>query len=195
MISWLKYLEFQQLSLKSTNVELHENQLDNIAGSILSKLANPNFIIFTAGNGGSSTTADHFSADLNLSYKRAKLKIRAICLNSHLGLNTALSNDISYAEALKFQFMNYIPGPHMIIVFSVSGNSRNVIELLELAVQNNIECWAFLGCDGGQVLKIKGVNSIVFHSKDDDYGIVENSHLVATHYIIKKMLELSSENS
>ena len=54
-----------------------------------------NSIIFTAGNGGSASTAEHFSADLGQMEKRTGHAIRSVCLNSQISLNSAFANDLN----------------------------------------------------------------------------------------------------
>ena len=146
-----------------------------------------NGIIFTAGNGGSATTADHFAADLSLMNLRTGHKFRSICLNSHMGLNTALANDVSYDDALHLQFQNYDNKENLLIVFSASGNSPNIVNLLKNAINYGLNCWAFLGFDGGKSKTIDGINSIIFPDINRNYGIVENIHLMATHFIIDEL--------
>lgn len=144
-------------------------------------------LIFTAGNGGSATTADHFAADLSLTNRRTGYPIPAICLNSHLGLNSALSNDMNYDFALSEQLKNFANGNHLLIIFSASGNSRNLVNLLTLATSMGIESWAFLGFDGGEISRISAANSLLFPDNMNNYGIAENAHLLACHFIIEQV--------
>lgn len=144
-------------------------------------------LIFTAGNGGSATTADHFAADLSLTNKRVGYPIAAICLNSHLGLNTALSNDISYEFVFSEQLKNYKGGDHVVIIFSASGNSKNLLNLLSTATKMGIESWAFLGFNGGEIARMSGINTLVFSDYSHNYGVAENAHLVACHYVIEQI--------
>jgi len=144
--------------------------------------------ILTAGNGGSATTADHFAADLSLSKKRGGKVITAICLNSHLGLSTALSNDITYEEALSCQLENYLDAVSLLVVFSASGNSKNIVKLLEVATQHEIPSWAMLGFNGGIVSSMADVNKILFPDPNRNYGLIENVHLSACHYVVDELM-------
>ena len=192
MNSWGKYLKEQNDLLLSNN-EIND-KLEHLSQSIFRKSEEVNSVVFTAGNGGSATTADHFAADLSLSRKRSGKLLRSICLNAHLGLNTALSNDISYEESLSSQLENYLDGPSTVVVFSASGNSKNIVRVLEVASSAKIECWAFLGFDGGEAIKLTGVNSVLFPDKLRDYGRLENAHLMAAHFVVDRVLSLLKGN-
>ena len=164
--------------------------IDSKLSSLISRLAqvsqDKTSLVFTAGNGGSATTADHFAADLSLTNKRIGYPIPAICLNSHLGLNSALSNDISYEFALSEQLKNFRSGKHLLIVFSASGNSKNLLNLLNTAAKMGIESWAFLGFSGGEIARMSEVNTLTFFDKLHNYGVAENAHLLACHYVIEQ---------
>ena len=184
MSDWKKYIEQNTAIASSPRIDKHLSTLiSRLAQISRAKTA----LIFTAGNGGSATTADHFAADLALTNKRVGHKIPAICLNSHLGLNSALSNDMSYELALSEQLKNFAFGEHLLIIFSASGNSRNLINLINTATDLGIECWAFLGFNGGEIVKMTEVNILVFSDNLFNYGIVENVHLAACHFIIEQV--------
>ena len=187
MSTWDDYLK-ANIELFSTP-EL-EGSISKLIGNIISHAkGNPNLIL-TAGNGGSATTADHFAADLSLTNKRIGYPIPAICLNSHLGLNTALANDVDYALALSEQLANFSFVNKTLIVFSASGNSKNLINLLSSGIELGITSWAVLGFDGGDIQKMPGVNSIVFPDKQRNYGNAENAHLILCHYVVDRINEI-----
>jgi D-sedoheptulose 7-phosphate isomerase len=188
---WGNYLSRQsELALAG---EKNENLLRELCDDILKASNSESSLILTAGNGGSATTADHFAADLSLSRKRGGVTLSAICLNSHLGLNTALSNDVSYEDALAVHLENYINVAALLIVFSASGNSKNILKLLQIAVQNEIPSWALLGFDGGLVASIPDVKKLIFPDKTRNYGLTENIHLSATHFIVDQLAIRTSE--
>lgn len=188
---WSDYLSRQyELALA---VGENGNLLRELCDDILSASNSERSIILTAGNGGSATTADHFAADLSLSRKRGGVTLSSICLNSHLGLNTALSNDFSYDDALSLQLENYINVAALLIVFSASGNSKNILKLLQIAEQKDIPSWALLGFDGGLIALMPGVKKLIFPDKTRNYGIIENIHLSATHFIIDQIASGTSE--
>jgi D-sedoheptulose 7-phosphate isomerase len=63
--------------------------------------------VFVCGNGGSAATASHMVNDLNKGANVEGMpRFRAIGLTDNVPLLTALSNDISYADALAEQLRN-----------------------------------------------------------------------------------------
>lgn len=112
------------------------------------------------------------------------MPIRSICLNSHLGLNSALSNDLGYDLALENQLRNFEGDTHIVVVFSASGNSSNLIKLLNYAVLRRLQCWAFLGFCGGEIRKNNKIEHLLFTDEEKNYGLVENIHLTASHFVI-----------
>jgi D-sedoheptulose 7-phosphate isomerase len=194
MISWQKYALMHQPVLSEEQAE-NSDTLTRLGNSLVESSKNDHTIVFTAGNGGSATTAEHFSADLSQTKKRTGNAIRSICLNSPLGINSALSNDLSYEEALATQLKNFNPKSNLLVVFSASGNSKNIINLLNFANSERMESWAFLGFDGGQIMKMKQVNKILFREMNRNYGLVENIHLMACHFLIDFITEAIAPKS
>lgn len=188
METWKEYVSRHQSLVSNSNSE-NVDLLRELGHALADSAMNFNTIVFTAGNGGSASTADHFTADLSQAKKRTGRSIRSLCLNAHLPLNSAFSNDISYEEALTAQLQNYKSKDHILVVFSASGNSRNIINLLNFATSVGMQTWAFLGFDGGQIIKMKNVKSLIFPDKMRDYGLVENIHLMACHYLIDMTTE------
>lgn len=183
---WKTYLN-QLEYLAYLDYEKNSEALEFLVQSIIECASSENGVVFTAGNGGSATTADHFAADLSLSKKRYGKPIRSICLNSHLGLNSALSNDLGYEFALESQLENFGGTSHIVVVFSASGNSSNLIKLINSAVSRELQCWAILGFNGGEIAKIKKIKHIIFLDKESNYGLTENIHLAASHFVIERL--------
>jgi phosphoheptose isomerase len=156
---------------------------------LFKKTTHSNATIYTIGNGGSQTTAEHFAADLSLSYHRGGQKIRAHCLGSQVATHTALANDYSYEDAFSKQLENLVKPNDVLVIFSVSGNSQNVISAIRTALNLNIDVVAFYGFDGGGVDKILGIKKIFTPNQVGEYGIIENIHLLICHYLIDALNE------
>jgi len=166
-----------------------EAPLDKLVSEIVKIATKQNSVIFTAGNGGSATTADHFAADLALTKKRVGTRVRSVCLNSHLALNSALANDLGYENSLAEQLENFTSDENILVIFSASGNSQNLLKLLAAATTLGVKSWAFLGFDGGKISKLEAVNTLTFPDELKNYGIAENLHLMAAHYVVEQVNE------
>ncbi len=137
--------------------------------------------IFVCGNGGSASTASHFATDLvkGASFGRNK-RFRIMALTDSLPTITAYSNDVNYDCIFAEQLQNFAEPGDVVIAFSGSGNSPNVLCALEYA--NSIGCRtvAFTGRDGGKLARLAELNIQVSHPH---MGRIEDLHLIAMHMI------------
>jgi D-sedoheptulose 7-phosphate isomerase len=69
-----------------------------------------------------------------------------------------------------------------LLVFSGSGNSRNILRALELARQIGMKSYAVLGYDGG---KAKTMCDVPIHIAVDDMQIAEDMQLIVGHMIMQ----------
>jgi len=140
--------------------------------------------VFVAGNGGSAATADHFAVDLGVgSLLRGKNFIEAISLSANSSILTALGNDTSFESIFSKQLDSHKPtSKDLVIVISASGNSPNIVRLLECAKSLGVKSFAFTGFDGG---KAKEIADFCLHIPTEigEYGIVEDLHLVVCHVV------------
>lgn len=140
-------------------------------------------IIWTAGNGGSASTASHLVCDLAKGAAlRSNKPIRAICLNDNLSLNTAWANDFSYDVALQRQLELSGRSEDVFIAISGSGSSRNIINALVAAKALKIQSIALLGFSGGNAKDLADLAVVV---NSNDMQVIENLHLLIGHWIFK----------
>jgi phosphoheptose isomerase len=84
--------------------------------------------VFICGNGGSASTASHFAAGLSKegSWERPQ-KFRALSLTDNVAWITSLANDTDFTRVFVEQLKNHAEPDDVLVVFSGSGNSRNVL--------------------------------------------------------------------
>src|SRR3954454_8740268 len=139
--------------------------------------------VFTAGNGGSSSTASHMAADLaknTIGPNMKRFRISSICDNA--SIVTALANDIGYSSVFSEQLLNVITAGDVLIVVSASGNSPNILRSIELARRESAEVIGLLGCGGGAAAELVDVPIVV---NSNHQGIVEDVHLVINHILVE----------
>lgn len=138
--------------------------------------------IFVCGNGGSASTASHFVCDMvkGASFGRHR-RFRMMALNDSLSTLTAYSNDVSYECAFVEQLKNFAQPGDVVMAFSGSGNSPNVLRAVEYA--NSIGCRtiALSGRDGGQLGPLAQLNIQVSHPH---MGHIEDGHMAVMHMIV-----------
>ena len=121
---------------------------------ILKKAQTNGNTIFTIGNGGSGSTASHFVSDLlKTAITKNEKRFAAISLVDNISVNLAWSNDQSFESIFVEQLKNFLKPNDIIFVFSGSGNSKNVINAIEYAKQNNAISIGFTGMNGGKLKK------------------------------------------
>jgi len=144
--------------------------------------------IFTMGNGGSGATAAHLVCDLNkgVGFNNSR-KFKAICLNDNMPTLLAYANDLSYSDVFSEQLKNFMKKSDIVIGFSGSGNSENVLKAIEYANENGGITIGFSGFKGGKLSKIVRF-SIVASVYDMQKS--EDIHLVLCHLIMQTMNNL-----
>ena len=133
--------------------------------------------IFVFGNGGSAATASHFAQDMN-----KMLDKRFICLNDNVCSVLAYANDVSFDSIFKLQLSKLIKPGDLVIGFSCSGNSSNVVSAIIYAKHFGYLTIGFTGFDGGE---LKPLVEHSVHVPCNDMQICEDVHLILTHTIMK----------
>ncbi len=137
--------------------------------------------VFLAGNGGSAATALHMANDLMKGVaKRGGRGFRVIALSDNIAIITAIANDESYGEVFAGQLMELAEPGDMLIVFSASGNSSNIIRAVEVARRMQLKTIGFLGMGGGRAAGMVDISVIV---PTNDYGPIEDVHMMFDHLI------------
>lgn len=139
--------------------------------------------VYAAGNGGSAATAEHFVCDLVKAAGKP-----AVCLSSATASLTAFGNDDGYDRVFADQ-LAVLAGPDdILVVFSVSGESPNVVEAIRYAQTRGIETVALLGHGGSARLADTSLRVL-----STDYGVVEDVHLAITHMLTEYLRPAVSE--
>lgn len=138
--------------------------------------------IWIAGNGGSATTASHFATDLSRCKNSRNKPIKGISLCDNSGLITAISNDFGYEYIYSHQLSNLATAGDLLIVLSASGNSKNILEVIGWAKNNQVKTIALTGFDGGAANKLADI-SIHIPTEIGDYGVAEDAHSIVCHFL------------
>jgi D-sedoheptulose 7-phosphate isomerase len=138
--------------------------------------------VFTAGNGGSSSTASHMAADLAKNTISPNMpRFRIVSLSENAAIVTALANDLGYESVFSEQLTNLIRAGDVLIVVSASGNSPNILRAIRYAQGQSAEVVGLLGFDGGAAAGLVDLPIVV---PSTEYGIVEDVHLIISHMLV-----------
>jgi phosphoheptose isomerase len=169
------------IKLFEVAMDVNQPKIDEAYSLLLKNM--DNVVIF--GNGGSAAIADHFCADFVKGVRfDTDLKPKCTSLTSNGPLLTALANDMSYLDIFQNQISYHRPS--LAIAVSSSGNSTNITRGLEFANFIGAKTIALVGFDGGKVLK-DHLADVVIHINSNNYGIVEDTHMMILHSLVQKI--------
>ncbi len=139
--------------------------------------------VFVLGNGGSASTATHFVCDLAKNTRSDSLPhFRAIGLTDNMAIFSAYANDEGYENVFSNQLANLIRPNDVVIGISASGNSKNVLNAMEVARKHGAITIGFTGFDGGRLGQKVHIN---VHVRSNIIEHVEDIHLMLEHMIVK----------
>ena len=105
--------------------------------------------VYTFGNGGSAADAQHLSGELIGHYKRDRRPLPAVTLSTDATVTTCIANDYSYDDVFSRQVTALARPDDVVIGFTTSGRSPNVVSALAAARAKGATTVLFGGADGG----------------------------------------------
>lgn len=133
------------------------------------------------GNGGSSCDAAHAAGELVGWFERKERKgYAAIALGHEVPTLTAIGNDVGFERIFARQIEALGRQGDMVIGFSTSGGSRNVVRALEQAKAMGLATGALVGERGGAVADLAGVAVRV---PSTNTARIQESHLLCVHIL------------
>jgi phosphoheptose isomerase len=175
------YLIHYQVELARALATVDHNAL-NLAYDLILNHMRWEAPIYSIGNGGSAAIAEHMACD------HSKGVAFDTTLSPHVQsllstpMITAIANDLGYEKIFSFQIETLTHDECLIVAISSSGNSPNIVNALETANRRNMSTIAFVGFDGGEVVK-RNLADIIIHVKSNNYGIVEDTHQMLMHVL------------
>ena len=123
-------------------------RVDDVADALVEAL-DAGSRIYTFGNGGSSVDANHFAEELVGRFKRERRPLPAQSLANDAAAITCIANDYSFAEVFERQVRAFAGPGDVVLAFSTSGRSENVVRGLAAARELGATTVLFGGGDGG----------------------------------------------
>jgi D-sedoheptulose 7-phosphate isomerase len=137
--------------------------------------------IFVCGNGGSAATASHFASDMAKGACSGRQpRFRIMALTDSVPTLTAYSNDMGSDCVFAEQLKNFARPGDVVVAFSGSGNSPNVLRAIEYAGSIGCRTIAFTGRDGGKLGPLAQLNLQI---PNPHMGRIEDAHMIAMHMI------------
>ena len=156
------------------------------AVSILNEVRENGKTIYLVGNGGSGATASHFANDIvKNTIQEGRPRVKCVALTDNMPIIMAIANDMDYSLIFIEQLRPLAQPGDVLIGFSGSGNSPNVIKAMEWAKENGMATIALGGRDGG---KIKLMADVSIIAPTDSMAQLEDVHLMVTHMLFLSMM-------
>jgi D-sedoheptulose 7-phosphate isomerase len=105
--------------------------------------------LLVCGNGGSASDATHLATEFLCRFREERRPYPAISLTANGEFMTAVCNDYHADEIFARQIWGLGEKGDVLIAFTTSGKSKNVLRALEEAKRKGIKSICFLGRDGG----------------------------------------------
>ena len=176
------------------NINAHKDILkmssaiNNIVKKIKKKIDKGGKILF-CGNGGSAADAQHLAAEfiVRLRPQVNRKPIPAISLAQDTSTLTACSNDYSFDDIFLRPFQALAKKEDVLICITTSGNSKNILKVLNEAKKKKIYSVCLLGKGGGKAKKIADKSLII---SSNNTARVQECHIFLGHFILEKVEDL-----
>jgi D-sedoheptulose 7-phosphate isomerase len=138
------------------------------------------------GNGGSASLASHFACDLGkgTALCNSAKRFRALALTDNIPTITAWANDSGYEDIFAEQLKNFVRPRDIAFAISGSGNSKNVLNALNLSREAGAVNIGITGFDGGEMKFLCDVCVIV---PSYNMQVIEDLHLSMAHSIFQRV--------
>jgi D-sedoheptulose 7-phosphate isomerase len=137
--------------------------------------------ILTCGNGGSAGDAQHFSSEMLNRFERERPALPAIALTTDTSTITSIANDYHFDEVFAKQIRALGQEGDILLVYSTSGNSGNIVSAVKTAHDKEMNVIALTGKEGGTLASILNESDIEIRVPSDSTARIQEVHLLITH--------------
>ena len=157
--------------LTDTTLDALDGQLDVLAEAMAERFLRGGRLL-TCGNGGSATDAEGVAELFAVPPGDAR-RLAARSLVADVSVLTALANDIGFEAVFSRQVIAHAREQDMVMGFSTSGNSANVIAAFERGSQAGLLTIGLAGYDGGAMATCDALEHCLVVSADSVHRIQE----------------------
>lgn len=155
------------------------NSIEDATNNIINAYRN-NKKVLLCGNGGSAADAQHIAAEFSGRFYFDRQPLPAEALHVNTSFLTAVGND--YGFDIVYSRMIEASGNErdILMAFSTSGNSLNIIKAIEMAKSKGMIVIGFTGATGG---KMKNMCDCLLNVPSTDTPRIQESHITVAHII------------
>lgn len=136
--------------------------------------------LYLCGNGGSAADAQHIAAEFTGRFYTDRKALPAEALHANTSYLTAVANDYSFEEVYARMVEGTLKPGDVLIGFSTSGSSTNIVNAFTAAKKMGVLTIAFTGASGG---KLKDLSDILLNIPSTDTPRIQESHILVGHII------------
>lgn len=136
--------------------------------------------LFICGNGGSAADSQHMAAELVGKFKEFRKALPAIALTTDTSAITAIANDWNYEYVFTRQLEALSKKGDVVILITTSGNSKNILSVLDYAKGAGIVTIGLVGGDAG---KLRGRCDVLINVGGDETPIIQERQLAVEHIV------------
>lgn len=137
--------------------------------------------ILCCGNGGSAAEAQHLSSELLNRFERERPGLPAISLTTDTATLSSIANDYQFDLVFSKQIRALGQNGDVLIAYSTSGNSGNILKAISAAHERNLSVIAITGYDGGALAPLLNETDVEIRVPSNSTARVQEVHLLITH--------------
>ena len=174
------FIENQKINLLS--VDKISPSIDSAVNCLI-KMINGSGKLMSCGNGGSSGDAQHIASEFVNRFEIERKEMPAISLNSDTTTITSIGNDYGYEYIFTKQINAIGNEKDILMAFTTSGNSKNIIEAIYAAKRKNIKVLLVTGGTGGKAKDLIGPDDISIIVPSNRTSRIQEMTLIVIHSI------------
>ncbi len=137
--------------------------------------------IMACGNGGSAAQAQHFSSEMLNRFEIERPGLPAIALTTDSSTLTSIANDYDFADVYAKQILALGQPGDLLICFSTSGDSPNVVNAIGAAHKREVKVVMISGREGGEATGMLADEDIEIRVPHWSTARIQEVHLMVTH--------------
>ena len=155
------------------------SQMLGVVDRCVAALKRGNKILF-AGNGGSAADAQHWAAELVSRFGYDRPGLPGIALTTDTSALTAIGNDYGFERVFARQLEALGRKGDVLFALSTSGNSKNILAVIDAADAIGIDVIGFTGRSGGAMA---GRCAVCLKMPSDETPKIQEGHELLGHLI------------
>lgn len=137
--------------------------------------------VLACGNGGSAADAQHFAAEFVGRFERERPGLAAVALTTDTSILTAIGNDYDFNAIFAKQVQALGAPGDILLCFSTSGNSANVLAAIDAARAKEMTVIALTGRNGGKTRELLTETDVHICVPHERTARIQEVHLLVLH--------------